>query len=429
MTVNPNNRLNPEALKSQRVVFAIAFVGGSLAILISRELGFGAAVSSTLAALVMLSYLVFGLRQSLLLRASTLGDNLYYLGFLYTLVSLSYTLYKYSDQADVTFIVQNFGIALATTIVGLLGRVALSQERDEPELYEHAVRMSLTDAAAETIGETNKIRSDLSTLRTSIMQSINEGVTAALETMSGSAELSARTLRERLEIVFGEFQERLGTASRQLSNEFERRHSELEVQISGLITRLQSDLDRSSLIQSSLLDESGKLVESLAGSNRLLKEMGSLDTQMLSSVSESMLSLQNELSSLSAAIRASVLSVGEAGESAKGLQTGLNEIGASFSRGLSPQLDSIGGDLAKVSRAVSELGTVVDSLTQQLMRQTAELERLSSLSNNGYAEILTSMQKSAQQVLATNNDFQDRLRELSVKIVESLNPDARSDAA
>src|SRR5438105_10463132 len=52
------------------------------------------------------------------LRFDQAGDNLYYLGFTYTLVSLAITLYRFhATEGAADYIVSNFGIALATTIV------------------------------------------------------------------------------------------------------------------------------------------------------------------------------------------------------------------------------------------------------------------------------------------------------------------------
>lgn len=59
------------------------------------------------------------------------GDNVYYLGLLFTLISLMYTLVElFSDSTDVVHstekirsLLENFGIALTSTVVGIVGRV------------------------------------------------------------------------------------------------------------------------------------------------------------------------------------------------------------------------------------------------------------------------------------------------------------------
>src|SRR5262245_32338054 len=57
------------------------------------------------------------------LREDRIGDGAYYLGFLFTLVSLSVTLYQFTRSGGVEEVISGFGIALTTTIVGLSLRV------------------------------------------------------------------------------------------------------------------------------------------------------------------------------------------------------------------------------------------------------------------------------------------------------------------
>jgi hypothetical protein len=95
------------------------------------------------------------------LRLDQAGDNLYYLGFTYTLCSLSITLYRFHSKEDaVDYIVSNFGIALATTIVGVVLRVWLHQMREDPLELEREARIEITDAVGR--------------LRTEIDQAVRE---------------------------------------------------------------------------------------------------------------------------------------------------------------------------------------------------------------------------------------------------------------
>jgi len=74
-----------------------------------------------------------------------LGENCYYLGFLYTLASLSVALmdYQYATGnrvAVIDRIVSDFGVALFSTIAGIAARVALMQIRREADEAEEALR-------------------------------------------------------------------------------------------------------------------------------------------------------------------------------------------------------------------------------------------------------------------------------------------------
>jgi hypothetical protein len=174
-------------LDSQRIIFLICFLAGAIGMISLRALGFSVIYAVIFAALVMLTYILTGATKKYLIRPDLLGDNTYYLGFLFTLVSLAYTLYKYSsNENEVEAIIHNFGVALATTLLGLVGRVYFIQVKEDPAVFEKAVRISLTDQASTLIGVIADIRVDLLTMKTSIQQSIQEGVSESMDTMTKS---------------------------------------------------------------------------------------------------------------------------------------------------------------------------------------------------------------------------------------------------
>ena len=73
--------------------------------------------------LMVLYTLALGLARYFRLRDDQAGDNLYYLGFLYTLTSLGASLWQFSVEAGAEGIVTNFGIAISSTILGVALRV------------------------------------------------------------------------------------------------------------------------------------------------------------------------------------------------------------------------------------------------------------------------------------------------------------------
>lgn len=78
------------------------------------------------------------------------ADNLYYLGFLYTLTSLSVSIAQFSvDQSNIGIITSNFGIALATTIVGLALRIVMSQLRQDVTEFERQAHQELSRAVQQ----------------------------------------------------------------------------------------------------------------------------------------------------------------------------------------------------------------------------------------------------------------------------------------
>jgi hypothetical protein len=96
----------------------------------------------------MLAYaLLITLARRLRLRDDQSGDNLYYMGFLFTLTSLGVSLYQFSATRAAEEIVQNFGIAIGSTIAGIALRVVFNQMRRDPIEVERMMRLELAESA------------------------------------------------------------------------------------------------------------------------------------------------------------------------------------------------------------------------------------------------------------------------------------------
>src|SRR5579883_1022258 len=88
-----------------------------------------------------------------------LGDNVYYLGFLFTLISLlvSLLMLRPNDSSVSSILVYSFGVALTTTIVGLLGRVILYQLYGEPPEDPVISMQRLGESARQASQELNRV--------------------------------------------------------------------------------------------------------------------------------------------------------------------------------------------------------------------------------------------------------------------------------
>src|SRR6516164_7490257 len=125
------------------------FVAVGAAFIIAAKLfGVAALLVTFVPVAIMVAYaLVITLSRSLRLRDDQLGDNLYYMGFLFTLTSLGVSLYQFSASHAAEEIVQNFGIAIGSTIAGIGLRVIFNQMRRDPVEIERTMRLELAEAA------------------------------------------------------------------------------------------------------------------------------------------------------------------------------------------------------------------------------------------------------------------------------------------
>jgi hypothetical protein len=74
-----------------------------------------------------------------------LGDTFYQLGFLFTITALAVTLLFIEDD-EVGKILTKFGFAVVTTLVGLVGRILLSQFRMDIDQLEEDAELQISDA-------------------------------------------------------------------------------------------------------------------------------------------------------------------------------------------------------------------------------------------------------------------------------------------
>jgi hypothetical protein len=130
-----------------RAPFLIAALCGGGSLVALKLLGFEQLVITATACGIIVAYwAIVAAVPVLRIREDQLGDNCYYLGFLFTLASLSYALYQFGGSGDVDQIVANFGLALGSTITGILLRVLINQARRDTLDTEQDARMALAEA-------------------------------------------------------------------------------------------------------------------------------------------------------------------------------------------------------------------------------------------------------------------------------------------
>ncbi len=125
--------------RSGRGPFLAFFVGGGFLILLMKSLTASPLLAVLLPVVLMGSYALLLVDwPDLRPKYDFAGDNFYYLGFLYTLISLAISLYQFNTDGATSAIITNFGLALTSTILGLAGRILLNQPQDDDEAEARA---------------------------------------------------------------------------------------------------------------------------------------------------------------------------------------------------------------------------------------------------------------------------------------------------
>ena len=179
---------NPLSDISDQALFFTFFLIGSSLMLVLRKLGLPQYIVTAAPVSLMAIYALIALTSKRYrAREDRVGDNLYYLGFLFTLVSLSYTLWQFNStdaNGNIELVISNFGLALATTICVLALRVFFNQMREDPMVYEREARMELADAATAVKVQLDDVAVRMADFKRRITQQMAEGVSDMTRTAS-----------------------------------------------------------------------------------------------------------------------------------------------------------------------------------------------------------------------------------------------------
>lgn len=221
--------------------FAIFLIGSLLII------AFDAAHVSKILAVLICTMLLFAyafatsLVPAVRLRPDQAADNSYYLGLLYTLTSLGVALFRFSTAENAAdAILRNFGIAIATTIVGLGLRVFLSQFREDPDDIEYEAKTALAESVRGLRGELDRSLAE--------MQSFAVGAKQALQEVS---EATNKSTLETLATTVGRFE----SAADDMTRKFDATGATFQSRASSF----DSSLDRLATVVEALSDRIGSV--------------------------------------------------------------------------------------------------------------------------------------------------------------------------
>ena len=131
-----------------KYAFFITYVIGALVIIFGSK--FPGQYTSTIILFVLMMTYLFGIiflnkKFNTFVRDEQMGDSFYYLGFLYTLTALAISLFTIDENFN--DLLKNFGIAITTTLIGLIGRIVMSQFRESLDEMKEKAEAQISDSA------------------------------------------------------------------------------------------------------------------------------------------------------------------------------------------------------------------------------------------------------------------------------------------
>jgi methyl-accepting chemotaxis protein len=180
------------------VLFAFVTIGGMIFIWSSKLLGWSLPVVTGVPLLLMGIYFAASLAfAGFRLHNEQTGDNLYYMGFLFTLSSLGVSLYLFAGETSIETIVRNFGIAVTSTIAGVTLRILFNQMRRDPIDIERSVRHELAEMTRRVRTELDSSSREFSHYRRVSNQMLSEG----FEEIAHQAERNGEEINKILETL------------------------------------------------------------------------------------------------------------------------------------------------------------------------------------------------------------------------------------
>ena len=263
--------------------FAMFILGAivlSLAKIVNLPSGWEKVIIVSLSLILMITYAVFiTVVPATRLRLDAAADNMYYLGFLYTLTSLAVAL----TVDDTDQILANFGVAISSTLIGIAARVGLNQLRVDPHDIEAASRLELSEATSRIRSEMDDAVLQLSSFRTMNLQVLTEGYEELQENIKRISDEMYSTLNEMIEKTSIPF------------NELAEKTSEANKKITSSLDELKSSND--DLVQSNrtAVTQIGRVNKALEGLQKHYSDTGIVDDKVIAAVQEQLLLLQNQL--------------------------------------------------------------------------------------------------------------------------------------
>lgn len=221
------------------------------------------------AAILMGLYGILAYRMTAVrMRPDRLGDNFYYMGFVFTLASMSAALVQLQSGSDVDSLIGSFGIALFSTILGIAGRVAFIQMRTEVEDIEERVRQDLLEAAQRLRGQLGVAARDLESFRTGIQQAVHERLSESAETFSKMTEAQVNRVKETVDGTIGSVQAAFAAHER-AAGSLSRLGDKVTASVDHLVTRIDAINVPPTLLEAKFDAPLAKLGETAAAFERL----------------------------------------------------------------------------------------------------------------------------------------------------------------
>ena len=303
-------------LSKKMFIFLVIF--GCIFIWTAKMLSISQLIITPLVVALIPLYCFLSLRnKEFFIKEDQVGDNAYYMGFLFTLASLSHALFAFNNLSgnEINQIVGNFGVALWSTIAGIASRVYIAQLRQDIDEVEEDVKIKLLETSNRLTNELNQISFNLNNCARTLQNSIEESYQFANEKIQNNlikiSENFANKIAENIaksNEIFNQFEdscENINIHSKAVVKSFEKTVLKLEntvmptdiiaKKVNEIFSEIEDNFDKSNKIiiaqnlineetakQSQILNQNfEKLSDNIRNNNKEFTELKTENYQLL----------------------------------------------------------------------------------------------------------------------------------------------------
>ncbi len=246
-------------------VFTAVTLIGCLFIFVAKTSGVSLIIAITVPIILMFGYLGLSIIVGKLkVHDEQTGDNLYYMGFLFTLTSLAVSLYQFGTGGNADDIVQSFGVAVSSTITGIALRILYNQVRRDPVGTEGKVREELADTTRRITTEMDVSAREFADFRRVCNQMLEEG----FDEIARQAEQNGASVRKAYESMVSEALKPLQETSSKIAENLENTFSRIEDRFTGIADKVDTvagNLDKANTSMEETVSRFEKQAESVSG--------------------------------------------------------------------------------------------------------------------------------------------------------------------
>ncbi len=407
------------------ILFVVLTLIGSAVIWLGKVWNFDIAMITAIPVAMMVLYMAVNMLAGLRVHSEQAGDNLYYMGFIYTLTSLGVSLYKFTGEASIEDVVRNFGIAIISTVCGISLRIFFNQMRRDPADIEKAVRHELAEMTRRVRAELDNSAMEFSSYRRTSNQMLSEG----FEEIARQAEKNGEAVRAAIEAMSANAVESIQATSKRLLVTLEETHrnvAQLSETNAKNVTQLSSQMEDLATV---MTDKSKQLSEAVDNVIQKYSAARSPEEVLKIDVSPAVESLRSVVDAHAKAISENAADTRETAKKvlagiAPFKQTAANlvKLATELTASTAAQTQS-SENVAKLTKAVEEIVSVTRAANEAHSVSTAKLSELIEVSTGRHSEARAAEEQSRLR----GERIERTLSQLSVQVPSGEVPSAAND--